>query len=558
MTRRKKIVYTLTGAVCLLVIYLGYSIIVFPPEVADKSATALQVIKVDSTFYKVGDSWLKKNEYGVWEMYVQGNAFERGVKAGKLTKELSEFQETAFIGQLKKMIPSKIALNLMRFVVAWYNRNLEANVTNEYQQEIYGISLSASDKFDYVGPKYQRILYYHAAHDIGHAMQDRNMVVGCTSFAVNNQKSADGKLLIGRNFDFYVGDDFAKNKIVEFVNPTEGVKFMMVTWAGMIGAVSGMNEKGITVTINASKAAIPSRAATPISLLAREILQYATNINDAKQIAQKRKTFVAESLLIGSAADHKAVIIEKAPDKMDVYETNEPEIICPNHFQGSAFTADDINMNNIKESTSLYRFKRMKQLIDRDTAINYMKAAEILRDQKGMDDKDIGFANEKSINQLMAHHSIIFKPEDELVWVSTAPFQLGKFICYDLNKVFRQYNTLSSNTAINEDALTIPADTFLQTPVYLDYLAYMKEKEIIQKGIKSNVSIAPQELSDFVHYNPEYYFTYELVGDYYKSKHAEDSAAVYYSKVLDKEIATLDERNQISKNLAAILNVKKQ
>ena len=85
-------------------------------------------------------------------------------------------------------------------------------------------------------------------------------------------------MIIGRNFDFYVGDKFAEDKIVAFFNPAKGYKFMTVTWGGFIGAVSGMNEKGITVTINAAKSSLPTGSATPVSLVTREILQYAKNI----------------------------------------------------------------------------------------------------------------------------------------------------------------------------------------------------------------------------------------------------------------------------------------
>src|SRR4029077_3444102 len=134
-------------------------------------------------------------------------------------------------------------------------------------------------------------------------------LVGCTSFGTWNDRSADGTMIIGRNFDFYVGDKFAENKIVAFVNPAEGYKFMSVTWAGFIGVVSGMNEKGLTVTINAAKSKVPSGSATPVSIVAREILQYARNIDEALDIARKREMFVSESFLIGSAADHKAVLI---------------------------------------------------------------------------------------------------------------------------------------------------------------------------------------------------------------------------------------------------------
>ena len=133
-------------------------------------------------------------------------------------------------------------------------------------------------------------MYLHGAHDIGHAMQDL-MLIGCSSFAAWGNKTEDGQLLIGRNLDFYAGDAFAKNKIIAFVNPTEGHKFMSVAWPGMIGVVSGMNEHGLTVTINAGKSKIPWIAKTPISILTREILQHASTIDEAIAIAKKRQGF---------------------------------------------------------------------------------------------------------------------------------------------------------------------------------------------------------------------------------------------------------------------------
>ena len=209
-------------------------------------------------------------------------------------------------------------------------------------------------------------------------------LVGCTSFGTWGAMSEDSTMIIGRNFDFYVNDDFAKNKIVLFCNPAQGHKFMSVTWGGFIGVVSGMNDKGLTVTINADKSEIPTSSATPVSLVAREILQYAENINQAIAIAKKRKMFVSESFLIGSAEDKKAVIIEKTPDTLAVYDPRQNYILCANQFQSDALKNSEANKVQLKENASPYRYERLTQLMQQNGQNTVAKTIAILRDHNGL------------------------------------------------------------------------------------------------------------------------------------------------------------------------------
>jgi isopenicillin-N N-acyltransferase like protein len=346
----KWVLRVLGGFLVLLLIgaiYLVQVSKVNPPKPADTSSLQLQRTDHGNGFYTLKNNWFRHSSSGLYELYVEGDPFELGVINGKLTEELVVRQEDHFAEQITKMVPSEFKRNFLKYLIGFFNRNLHNNVTDEY----------ASARYQYLGTNYQRILNYHAAHDIGHAVQNLALV-GCTSFGTWDSMSADSTMIIGRNFDFYVGDHFAEDKIVAFFNPTKGHKFMTVTWGGFVGAVSGMNDQGLSVTINAAKTDLPTGSATPVSLVTREILQYAKNIQEAVSIARSRKMFVSESFLVASAADNKAVIIEKTPDELDVYDPRKDFIVCTNHFQSNGLGKTKMNIEQENESASLYRYKR--------------------------------------------------------------------------------------------------------------------------------------------------------------------------------------------------------
>jgi predicted choloylglycine hydrolase len=511
------------------------------PNVSPYNASIPERVKISDSTFILGKNTLNKNSQGLWELYVEGDPLERGLITGSLTKELFNRQEHVFISKVNDLVPSKTKQALLRKFLAWFNRKMYLYVPEEFKAEIYGLSKYASINLNYITNPYLRVLYLHGAHDIGHALQDLALV-GCSSFAAWGEKTEDGSLIIGRNFDFYAGDDFAKEKIIAFVNPTDGHKFMSVTWGGMIGVVSGMNEHGLTVTINAGKSKIPWVAKTPISILNREILQYASTINEAIAIAKKRKVFVSESILIGSAQDKKAIIIEVSPKKFGVYNvSNSTQLICSNHFQSDAYAGDKKNEKHIEESHSQYRYKRMEELLNQQSKITPQIAVDILRNKEGLNNKKIGYGNEKAINQLLAHHAIVFKPEQGLVWVSSNPYQLGEFVAYDLNDIF---NTPRKQYLSNTN-LTIEKDDFQFSKAYQNYETYRALRAQVLGSIKNNEDVNPSNISKLQATNPEYWESYFIVGEYYYKKGYLIAALNAFEKAKAKEITTIPDKRKI-------------
>lgn len=550
MLKRKKwlrrLLRVLGVFITLLIIAAVYFVQVSktdPPKPADMSSLLLQRTGHGNGFYTLNNSWFRHSKSGLYELYVEGDAFERGVINGKLTRELVVRQEDHFAEQITKMVPSKFKRNFLKYLIGFFNRKLDKNITEEYREEIYGISNSASPDYRYLGTNYQRMLNYHAAHDIGHAVQNLALV-GCTSFGTWGSMSADSTMIIGRNFDFYVGDKFAEDKIVAFFNPSLGHKFMTVTWGGFVGAVSGMNDQGLSVTINAAKSDLPTGSATPVSLVTREILQYAKNISEAIVIARSRKMFVSESFLVASAADNKAVIIEKTPDSLDIYDSQKEFIVCTNHFQSKGLGNTKMNREQENESASVYRYKRLTELLDANGKNTVQNAINILRDRKGLNGTDIGMGNEKAINQLIAHHSVVFEPKKLLVWVSTAPWQLGEYVAYDLNTIFA-LKGLKENREVADSSLAIAADPFLSTPAFKQFEVFRKLKQQVMDGGTINTD-------SLVTSNPEFYNAYLLAGDYLYKQKKYAMALQHYQVALTKEIATKKEADHIKEQIKKI------
>lgn len=506
------------------------------PENTSFSQADTTSTKHSETYYTLGNNSLKKNKHGLWEMYVEGKALERGLAIGSMSRELMHTQERAFFGKISSMVGSPTRLDFLAKITKWFNRKMYLHVPDEYETEIYGISRFGLHEYDGFAKPFVRFLYYHGAHDIGHALQDL-MLVGCTSFAAWGEKTADGQLLLGRNFDFYINDEFSEEKIIAFINPDQGHKFMIYTWGGMLGAVSGMNEQGLTVTINAAKSKIPLIAKTPISLVAREILQYAKNIEEATAIAKKREVFVSESIMIGSALDKKAVIIEVAPHKMDVYEVeNSNTLVCSNHFQSEGLKDSKRNLKQKEKGHTRFRYKRMAQLLDQNEKLGPKKAVDILRNQKGVNDIRLGMGNERAINQLLSHHGIVFKPEEKLAWVSTNPYNLGEYVAYDLDVVFKKFK--KGKTDVSSEELLISEDPFIHSRKFQDYEEYRDLRKEIRNAIKKEENIPEEKLSHFKSLNPRLWSVYFLTGKYYFEKKQYKKALIDFKQALRREVTT--------------------
>lgn len=524
---------------------------VYPaPADVPKVAELPPVQWLDSTTAVLGNNWLRKNKYGNWESYVEGPAYQRGLILGALHQKLIKSQEEAFVNEIETKVPNSFFRKLLQYGISWFNRDLDEQIPKEFQHEIYGISKSFADTFNYIGPKYNRVLNYHAAHDIGHMAQNMNLVA-CSAAAQWQFTDSTAKMLVGRNFDFYFGDEFAANKIVLFCNPDKGIPFVSVTWGGFCGVVSGMNQNGLTVTLNALPSEVPTSSSTPVSIIAREILQYATTIDEALTIVEKYDVFVSESFTVVSAADKRAAVIEKTPEKTAIFYPENNQLLVTNHFQSDVYKNAQINLEHLENSESAYRYQRLQELLPATGKMpSPTDMAAVLRDKNGLNNEQIGYGNPMAINQLLAHHAVIFNPLEKVAYISENPYQENFFTAYSVANIAKLAR-VNPQQSVAIDSLQIAPDEFYNSMEYKSLRAYRKHKAALQFKIENSQisAVNSAALNTLIQLNPGYYEAYKIVGDYYFAAGKKEEARQYYKEALAREIPYQSDRDAILEKL---------
>jgi hypothetical protein len=457
----------------LVLVLLMWHWVAKPPALAPEAATFKPVVEQRGDRLYAGKSWYGTRE-GLPVLYLTGTAYEMGYANGLLTQKLIHRQEDSVLALLNKVAPQRWLQFAIKAVVLFKNRNLPDHVTPEQQWEVLGLSRGCPDKHPDIGPYYHRLLNYHGAQDISYMMMNSPLLRrGCTAFGAWGEATRDGHLLMGRNFDWEADPVFEKDRVLVYCEPKDGIAFVSLAWAGMIGSVSGMNRAGVSITVNGAPSHLPNSIATPTCLIAREVLQHARDLDEALKILERRKVFVSSLFLLGSRKDGAFIVVEKTPERMFVRrEKTQPFIVCANHYQTPELDGSELNKQFKRIDTSVSRYERMKELLGHK-ALTPADAAMMLRDRELPNGQFAGNGHRGSLNPLIATHAVVMDVTEGILWAATPPHQLGRFVAFSTQSV----ETVLANQ-------TIPEDELLTNGGYARYLAAQSKLEEGWKAFK--------------------------------------------------------------------------
>ena len=111
-----------------------------------------------------------------------------------------------------------------------------------------------------------------------------------------------------------------------------------------------------------------------------------------------------------------------------------------NHLEGPG-AEDKKNLAVRAKTSTLPRRSRADELLARlparlSTREAVDDAIQLLRDRKGLGDQDLPLGDRSAINALIATHGVVMDTKQRVLWVSESPHLLGRFVAFDLKRVF--------------------------------------------------------------------------------------------------------------------------
>ncbi len=261
----------------------------------------------------------------------------------------------------------------------------------------------------------------------------------CTSAVVFNSHSADGELMHARNFDFPGVRVWDKSPTIVYCSPDHGIPYGYLGARGAdVPGITAFNAEGITVTVHTRFHRDVDFAATGVIDLGHEIISRARTITDAIDIVSRHKVASTWGIVVTSAKEKNAALIETTAKRMRVTWARYGYLGNTNHYQHPDMVEGEIAMSNGWTSYTVDRLRLLETFFAEMQAKGGATLAD-MQDILGADYEVDAPGKSRMMGSLIGYvmsvQSVVFKLKSGLISLSVgeAPTGWGPYIHHEIN-----------------------------------------------------------------------------------------------------------------------------
>ncbi|AFM11712.1 C45 family autoproteolytic acyltransferase/hydolase [Turneriella parva] len=261
----------------------------------------------------------------------------------------------------------------------------------------------------------------------------------CTSAVTFGPLSADGELMHARNFDFPGVGVWDKSPTIVYCSPEHGIPYGYIGARGAdVPGITAFNAEGLTVTFHTRFHRDVDFTATGVIDLGHEIVSNSRTIEDAINIVSRHKVASTWGIMVTSAKERNAAVIETTAKKMRVTWAKNGRHGQTNHYLHSDMVPGEIATSNGWTSYTVDRLR----LLEKFFAEAEQRGGATLTDMQNLlgadfevDAPGVPRMLGSLIGYVMSVQSVVFKLQSGIVSLSLgeAPTGWGPYYNHEIN-----------------------------------------------------------------------------------------------------------------------------
>jgi tetratricopeptide (TPR) repeat protein len=257
---------------------------------------------------------------------------------------------------------------------------------------------------------------------IGVAFPPLAMGPSCSGFMARASATQDGKLLIGRNFDFFGQGVWDAANALIVMEPDQGQKLCWVGALGVPAGPQGINEAGIVISLHTKFNRDVRLTGIPLFSLCARIMQHAETLDDALAIIAEQPRMCGLSLFITDTKAHDAAVCGFSANDMEIIRPENDILVRANHYITDAMKKYEVAPHPwVLHSTA--RYKRINHLLnEKHGALAPEDIPRILSDRvdpwEGGPERVAGNIVSATNNA----QSVAYSPDDDALWLANGTF----------------------------------------------------------------------------------------------------------------------------------------
>ena len=169
---------------------------------------------------------------------------------------------------------------------------------------------------------------------------DLSSTMGCSTVVVEPGRSSAGGPVFGRNFDWLPTRGMREHTLLVVAHPAGKRSFAIVTVPPILGCISGMNDAGLSCTVN--EIHLPQAAdkpafqwdGVPMLFAFRRVLEECGTVAEAEAMLRGMPRTTTACLTICDAKG--GAVFEITPKSLAVRKSVNDIVCCTNHFRSDA------------------------------------------------------------------------------------------------------------------------------------------------------------------------------------------------------------------------------